>query len=192
MLRFSAGLIVPIQNAGPLLVVINNVEIAVAVEIRRMPAPGRLSASRNPRRLRLRRHEIFRTAFDSEKAAAPARNPHCLEYWRTVSSMCPLANREVERAIEIDVEKCAAEAERVARGKSNTGGDGNIVVDSWPRCAIQTDHLVVEFVMAIPGRPEFSKSAVSTPIPARALPSALNANPASTAASLNFPLPRLR
>src|SRR5262249_11340808 len=41
--------------------------------------------------------------------------------------------------------------------------------------------------MMMPALPEFSKSATSTPIPARAFPSALKASPASTATSLNFP-----
>ncbi len=49
-----------------------------------------------------------------------------------------------------------------------------------------------KFVMATPGVPELSKSATSTPMPARALPSALNAMPASTATSLNVPLRLLR
>ena len=56
----------------------------------------------------------------------------------------PVSDREVERAIEIDVEEGTAEAERVARGKSDPRGHGNIVVDSRPRGAIQADHLVVE------------------------------------------------
>src|SRR5437867_5034171 len=44
----------------------------------------------------------------------------------------------------------------------------------------------------MPDLPEPSKSPVSTPIPARAFPSVLNARPASTATSLNLPLRRLR
>ncbi len=55
-----------------------------------------------------------------------------------------VGDRQVQSAIEIDIEKHAAEAERVAGGRADAGWNGYVVENSWSGGAIQTDHFVVE------------------------------------------------
>ena len=92
----------------------------------------------------------------------------------------PVGDGEVEPAIEIDVEERAAEAQAISRCDAHAG----LRRDIFEALAAPRYRPIIslsKFVIATPGMPELSKSATSTPIPARALPSLLKASPASTA-----------
>ena len=99
---------------------------------------------------------------------------------------------QVEPAVQIDVQEGAPEAQAVARSLAHAGADCAIGVDSGTGRAVERHHFVVEVGDGDPFHPELSKSAVSIPIPARALPSSLNATPARTATSSKVPLRILR
>ena len=118
-----------------------------------------------------------------------------------------VAANVAHRLVDVTVDHDQVEARRRDRGPANTQPKPSVLRDGAPtpaRSATSSIHPAAwttryrpiislsKFVMARPGVPELSKSPTSTPIPARAFPSVLNARPASTATSLNVPLRRLR
>src|SRR4029077_6501364 len=54
-----------------------------------------------------------------------------------------VGNREIQPAVEVDIEEGAAESETVTRGNADSGLRGN-VFETLPAETIQADHLIVE------------------------------------------------
>ena len=106
--------------------------------------------------------------------------------------MCPLATAKSSQPSRLQIEKNAAKSKAVFGGQPDSGLRRDVFISPCRIVRYSPIISLSKFVMATPAEPELSKSATSTPMPARALPSLLKASPASTAASLNVPLRWLR
>ena len=86
---------------------------------------------------------------------------------------------QIQVAIQIDIKEGAAEAEAFARRLSDAGlRRRRLYIRRRVAGRYSAIISLSKLVIAMPGVPELSKSAASTPMPARALPSSLNATPA--------------